>query len=120
MEPDRIIPVEPLKICNSRTKLPVAIYRSVPTSSQNLMRNCRFRNISPGTKQVLVHRPYTVADGPNPKLICPWRGPYTVRSLSSPVIYRVARDGELAETSVLLGPYRLVPYRVLPHSMICS
>ena len=24
--------------------------------------------------------PYTVADGPNPKLISPWRGPFTVRS----------------------------------------
>ena len=53
--------------------------------------------------QVLVHRPYTVADGPNPKIISPWRGPYTVRSQLSPVIYRVARDGELAESSVHLG-----------------
>jgi len=53
--------------------------------------------------QVFVHRPYTVADGPNPKLISPWRGPFTVRSQLSPVIYRVARDGELAETSVHFG-----------------
>ena len=47
--------------------------------------------------QVLVHRPYTVGDGPNPKLISPWRGPFTVRSQLSPVIYRVARDGELVK-----------------------
>ena len=53
--------------------------------------------------QVLVHRPHTVADGPNPKLISPCRGPFTVRLQLSPVIYRVARDGEPAETSVNLG-----------------
>ena len=46
---------------------------------------------------VLVHRPYTVGDGPNPELISPWRGPFTVRSQLSPVIYRVARDGELTK-----------------------
>ena len=60
--------------------------------------------------QVLVHRPYTVADGLNPKLIIPWRGPFTVPSLLSPVIFRVARDGELAETSVYFG--RIKAYRV--------
>ena len=54
-------------------------------------------------EQVLVHRPDTVADGPNPKLISPWRGPFTVRSQLSPVVFRAARDGELAETSVHLG-----------------
>ena len=53
--------------------------------------------------QVLVHRLYTVADGPDPKLISPWRGSFTVRSQLPPVIYRVARDGELAETTVHLG-----------------
>ena len=45
-------------------------------------------------RQVLVHRPYTVGDGPKSKLIGPWRGPFTVRSQLSPVIYRVARDGK--------------------------
>ena len=30
--------------------------------------------------QVLIHLPYNEADGPNPKLISPWRGPYTVRA----------------------------------------
>ena len=52
---------------------------------------------------MLVRRPYTVADESNPKLISPCRGPFTVRSKLSPLIYRVARDGELAETSVRLG-----------------
>jgi len=54
-------------------------------------------------EQVLVHRPHTVTDGPNPKLISPWHGPFTVRSKVSPVIYRVSKDGELAETSVHLA-----------------
>ena len=39
-------------------------------------------------EQVLIHRPYNEADGPNPKLISPWHGPYTVRAQMSPVIYR--------------------------------
>ena len=56
----------------------------------------------PGDR-VLVHRPYTVDDGPNPKLTSPWRGSFAGRSQSSPVMYRVARDGELADTSVHLG-----------------
>ena len=63
---------------------------------------------------MLVHCPYRVADGPNPKLISPWRGPFTVRSQLSPVIYRVARDSELAETSVHLG--RINAY----HNDACS
>ena len=54
-------------------------------------------------EQVLVHRPHTVTDGPNPKLISPWHGPFTVRSKVSPVIYRVSKDGELAETTVHLA-----------------
>ena len=45
----------------------------------------------PGHQVLVVHRPYTVADEPNPKLISPWRGPFAVRSQLSPVIYRVAR-----------------------------
>ena len=61
-----------------------------------------FLQYQPGDR-VLVHRPYTVPDEPNPKLISPWRGPFTVRSLLSPVICRVARDGELTKTSVHLS-----------------
>ena len=56
---------------------------------------------------MLVHldtpRLYTDADGPNPKLISPWRGPIPARSQLSPVNYRVARDRQLAETSVSFG-----------------
>ena len=29
-------------------------------------------------EQLLIYRPYNEADGPNPKLISSWRGPYTV------------------------------------------
>ena len=58
--------------------------------------NLSFPQCQPGD-QVLVHRPYTVGDGLNPELISPWRGPFTVRSQLSPVIYRVARDGELTK-----------------------
>lgn len=59
---------------------------------------------------MLVHRPYTEADGPNTQRIIPWRYPltvrsqvFTVRSQVLAVAYRVSRDGELAETPVRLG-----------------
>ena len=61
-----------------------------------------FPSFKPG-EQVIIHRPYTEADGPNPKLISPWRGPYTVRAQTSPVIYRVTKDGNPAEITVYLG-----------------
>ena len=64
-------------------------------------------------EQVLIHRPYNEADGPNPKLISPWRGPYTVRGQLSPVIYRVTKDGNPAEITVHLG--RMKKY-VVPQS----
>ena len=54
-------------------------------------------------EQVLIHRPYNEADRPNPKLISPWRGPYTVRAQMSPVIYRVTKDGNPTEITVHLG-----------------
>ena len=50
-----------------------------------------FSTFKTGDK-VLIHRPYNEADGPNPKLINPWRGPYTVRSQLSPVIYRFTKN----------------------------
>ncbi len=61
-----------------------------------------FPRFKPGD-QVLLHRPYSETDGPNPKLVSPWHGPYTVRSQKSPVIYRVAKPGESAEITVHLG-----------------
>ena len=66
-----------------------------------------FPSFQPGD-EVLVHRPYTEDDGPNPKLISPWRGPFVVRSRLSPVIYRVSRGELPKETSVHLA--RIKPY----------
>ena len=54
-------------------------------------------------EQVLLHRPPTPTDGPNPKLVSPWHGPYTVRAQLSPVIYRVSKDGDFAEITVHLS-----------------
>ena len=62
----------------------------------------KFPSFQPGD-QVLLHRPYTAADGPNPKLISPWRGPYVVRSRLSPVIYRVSKGDKPEEMSVYLA-----------------
>ena len=64
-------------------------------------------------EQILIHRPYNEDDGPNPKLISPWRGPYTERAQLSPVIYRVTKDGNPAEITVHLG--RMKKY-VVPQS----
>ena len=60
-----------------------------------------FPSFKPG-EQVLIHRPCNEADGPNPKLISPWRGPHTVRAQMSPVIDRVTKDGNPAEITVHL------------------
>ena len=54
-------------------------------------------------EQVLLHRPPTPTDGPNPKLVSPWHGPYTVRAQLSPVIYCASKDGDSAEITVHLG-----------------
>ena len=67
-------------------------------------------------EQVLIHRPYNEADGPNPKLISPWRGPYTVRAQMSPIIYRVTKDGNPAEITVHLGRMKKIRcLSVVPH-----
>ena len=52
---------------------------------------------------VLVYRPYQDTDGPNPKLLLPWRGPYVICSQLSPVVYRVRRRNETREVSVHLA-----------------
>ena len=59
-------------------------------------------------QKVLVYRPYQESDGPNPKLIMPWRGPYIICSQLSPVVYRVRRAKETREISVHLA--HLKPY----------
>ena len=72
-------------------------------------------SLKPG-EQVLIHRPYNEADGPNPKLVSPWRGPYTVRAQMSPVIYRVTKDGNPAEITVRLGRMKKIRcLSVVPH-----
>ena len=43
---------------------------------------------TPGQK-VLVYKPPYSTDGPNPKLIQPWRGPYIICSKLSLVVYRI-------------------------------
>ena len=53
--------------------------------------------------KVLLHRPYHETDGPNPKLVSPWHGPYTVRPQLSPVVYGVSKPNEPAEVTVHLG-----------------
>ena len=58
-------------------------------------------------QQVLVYRPYQDADGPNPKLLLPWRRPYAICSQLSPVVYRVRRMKEKHKypyTSPTLNP----------------
>ena len=66
-----------------------------------------------GGEPSITHHPYNEADGPNPKLISPWRGPYTVRAQMSSVIYRVNEDGNHAEITVHLD--RMKKY-VVPRS----
>ena len=56
----------------------------------------------PGQK-VLVYRPFQDADGPNPKLLPPWRGPYVICSQLSSVVYRVRRTNETREVSAHLA-----------------
>ena len=51
--------------------------------------------------RVLLYRPYHDTDGPNPKLVSPWHGPYTVRAKLSPVIYRVSKPNEPNKITVL-------------------
>ena len=53
--------------------------------------------------KVLLHRPYHETDGPNPRLVSPWHGPYTVRTQLSPVIHRVSKPNEPVEVTIHLG-----------------
>ena len=63
--------------------------------------------------RVLLHCPYHDTDGPNPKLVSPWHGPYTVRAKLSPVIYRVSKPNEPTELSVHLGRMKLPDFEAL-------
>ena len=54
-------------------------------------------------QEVLVNRPYQDSDGPNPKLLLPWRGSYVVCSQLSTVVYRVRLTNDTREVSVYLA-----------------
>ena len=57
---------------------------------------------TPGQK-VLVYKPHHSTDGPNPKLIQPWRGPYIICSKLSPVVYRIRHPDDTKQVSVHLA-----------------
>ena len=57
---------------------------------------------TPGQK-VLVDKPHHSTDGPNPKLIQPWRGPYIICSKLSPVVYRIRHPDDTKQVSVHLA-----------------
>ena len=64
---------------------------------------------TPGQK-VLVYKPHHSTDGPNPKLIQTWRGPYIICSKLSPVVYRIRHLDDTKQVSVHLAhikSYRL-------------
>ena len=49
-----------------------------------------------------VYKPHHSIDGPNPKLIQPWRGPYIICSKLSPVVYRIRHPDDTKQVSVHL------------------
>ena len=57
---------------------------------------------TPGQK-VLIYKPHHSTDGPNPKLIQPWRGPYIICSKLSPVVYRIRHPDDTKQVSVHLA-----------------
>ena len=58
-------------------------------------------------QKVLVYKPFHDTECPNPKLLLLWRGPYTICSQLSPVVYRVRRN-ETREVSLHLA--HIKPY----------
>ena len=54
-------------------------------------------------QKVLVYKPHHSTDGPNPKLIQPWRGPYIICSKLSPVVYRIRHPDDTKQVSVHLA-----------------
>ena len=59
-------------------------------------------------KKVLVYKPHQSIDGPNPKLIQPWRGSYIICSKLSPVVYRIQRPEDTKQVSLHLA--NIKPY----------
>ena len=64
--------------------------------------------LNPGQK-VLVYKPHQSTDGPNAKLIQPWRGPYIICSKLSSVVYRIRHPDDTQQVSVHLA--HIKPYR---------
>ena len=54
-------------------------------------------------QKVLVYEPHHSTDGPNPKLIQPWRKPYVIFSKLSPVVYRIRHPDDTKQVSVHLA-----------------
>ena len=52
---------------------------------------------------MLIYKPHHSTDGPNPKLIQPWRGPYIICSKLSPVVYRIRHPDDTKQVSVHLA-----------------
>ena len=57
---------------------------------------------APGQK-VLVYKPHHSTDGPNPKLIQPWQGPYIICFKLSRVVYRIRHPDDTKQVSVHLA-----------------
>ena len=58
---------------------------------------------------MLVYKPHHSTDGPNPKLIQPWREPYIICSKLSPVVYRIRHPDDTKQVSLHLT--HIKPYR---------
>ena len=52
---------------------------------------------------MLVYKPHDSTDGPNPKLIQLWRGPYVICSKLSSVVYRIQHPDDTKQVSVHLA-----------------
>ena len=52
---------------------------------------------------MLIYKPHHSTDGPNPKLIQPWREPYIICSKLSPVVYRIRHPDDTKQVSVHLA-----------------
>ena len=54
-------------------------------------------------RKVLVYKPHQSTDGPNSKLIQPWRGLYIMYFKLSPVVYRIRLPNDTKQLSVHLA-----------------
>ena len=52
---------------------------------------------------MLVYEPHQSTDGPNRKLIQPWRGPYIIGTKLSPMVYRIRHPDDTKQVSVHLA-----------------